>query len=107
MKQQTNAVINITSGGSPFMTVEERVKPAATFKPEVASLNMGSINFGLFHLLDRYKEFKHEWERPALEATRDLVFRNSFADIEYILRRAARTARGSSSSATTSRICTT
>ena len=86
IKQQTNAVINITSGGSPFMKVEERVKPAATFKPEVASLNMGSINFGLFHLLDRYKEFKFSWEREFLESTRDLVFRNSFQDIEYILR---------------------
>lgn len=85
LKQQTNAVINITSGGSPFMKVEERVKPAATFKPEVASLNMGSINFGLYHLLDRYKDFKFDWEKKALEATRDLVFRNSFADIEYIL----------------------
>ena len=85
IKQQTNAVINITTGGSPFMTKEERVRPAATFKPEVASLNMGSINFGLYHLLDRYKTFKHDWERPALEATRDLVFRNSFADIEYVL----------------------
>ncbi len=85
LRQQTNAVINITTGGSPFMRVEERVKPAATFKPEVASLNMGSINFGLYHLLDRYKEFKFAWEREALEATRDLIFRNSFKDIEYIL----------------------
>jgi uncharacterized protein (DUF849 family) len=71
------------------MTVEERVKPAATFKPEVASLNMGSINFGLYHLLDRYKEFKFDWEKPFLESTRDLVFRNSFKDIEYILRTCA------------------
>src|SRR5258708_19608934 len=86
IKQQTNAAINITTGGSPFMKVEERVKPAETFKPEVASLNMGSINFGLFHLLDRYKDFKFDWERPHLEATRDLVFRNSFKDIEYIFR---------------------
>jgi uncharacterized protein (DUF849 family) len=86
IKQQTNAVVNITSGGSPFMKVEERVKPAEVFKPEVASLNMGSINFGLFHLLDRYKEFKHPWEREFLESTRDLVFRNSFKDIEYILK---------------------
>ena len=85
IRQQTDAVINITTGGSPFMTVAERVRPAATFKPEVASLNMGSMNFGLHHLLDRYKDFKHDWERPALEATRDLVFRNSFADIEFIL----------------------
>ncbi|MFQ5785088.1 MAG: 3-keto-5-aminohexanoate cleavage protein [Alphaproteobacteria bacterium] len=85
IKQATNAVINITSGGSPYMRVEERVKPAAVFKPEVASLNMGSINFGLYPLLAKYKEFKFEWEREHLEATRDLVFRNSFRDIEYIL----------------------
>lgn len=67
------------------MKVEERVRPAAHFKPEVASLNMGSINFGLYHLLGRYKEFKFDWEHQHLEATRDLVFRNSFKDIEYIL----------------------
>jgi uncharacterized protein (DUF849 family) len=86
IKQQTKAVINVTTGGSPFMRVEERVKPAEHFKPEVASLNMGSINFGLFHLLDRYKEFKFDWEQQFLESTRDLVFRNSFKDIEYILK---------------------
>ena len=85
IKQGTNAVINITSGGSPYMKVEERVLPAATFKPEVASLNMGSINFGLFPLLEKYKDFKFEWERTHLENTRDLVFRNTFKDIEYIL----------------------
>ncbi len=85
IKQQTSAVINITSGGSPFMKVEERVMPAAHFKPEVASLNMGSINFGLYGMLDRYKEFKHSWEPEFLAATKDLVFRNSFKDIEYIL----------------------
>jgi len=81
----TDAVINITTGGSPYMRVEERVRPAAVFKPEVASLNMGSINFGLFHLLDRYQDFKHDWEPEFLAATKDLVFRNSFQDIEYIL----------------------
>jgi uncharacterized protein (DUF849 family) len=85
IKQQTNAVINITTGGSPYMTVDERVQPAATFKPEVASLNMGSMNFGLFHLLDKYKDFKFEWERQHLENTRDLIFRNTFKDIEYVL----------------------
>jgi uncharacterized protein (DUF849 family) len=85
LKQRTSAAINITTGGSPYMKVEERVLPAAHFKPEVASLNMGSINFGLYHLLDRYKDFKFAWERQHLEATRDLVFRNSFKDIEYIL----------------------
>src|SRR6185295_10591151 len=85
IKQGTDAVINLTSGGSPFMSVAERIKPAEVFKPEVASLNMGSMNFGLFHLLDRYKEFKFDWEREHLENSRDLVFRNSFKDIEYIL----------------------
>jgi len=66
IKQRSNCVINITTGGAPTMLVEERVKPAATFKPEVASLNMGSMNFGLFPMLNRFKEFKHDWERPYL-----------------------------------------
>ncbi len=85
IKQSTNAAINITTGGSPYMKVEERVRPAAQFKPEVASLNMGSMNFGLYHLLAKYDTFKFDWEREHLEATRDLVFRNSFKDIEYVL----------------------
>ncbi len=85
IKQGTNAAVNITTGGSPYMTVEERVRPAAQFKPEVASLNMGSMNFGLFPLLEKYTEFKHDWERQHLEGTRDMVFRNSFKDIEYVL----------------------
>jgi uncharacterized protein (DUF849 family) len=86
IKQQTNAVVNLTTGGAPYMTVEERVRPAATFKPEVASLNMGSMNFGLFPMLRRYKEWKYDWEPQALEASRDLVFRNTFKDIEFVLR---------------------
>lgn len=86
IKQSTSAVVNLTTGGSPFMRVEERVLPAATYQPEVASLNMGSMNFGLFHMLDKYTEFEHEWEREHLEATRDLVFRNSFKDIEFVLK---------------------
>ena len=85
IKQSTDAALNITTGGSPFMTVEERVRPAATFRPEVASLNMGSMNFGLYPMLNRFKEFKHDWEREALEASRDLVFRNSYKDIEYVI----------------------
>ena len=85
VKAATNAVINITTGGSPFMKVDERVKPAATFKPEVASLNMGSMNFGLYQLVGKYKTYKFDWEKPHLEGTKDLVFRNSFQDIEYIL----------------------
>ena len=85
IKQATNAVVNITTGGSPYMTVEERVKPAAQWAPEVASLNMGSMNFGFFPLLQKYKDFKYEWERDHLEGSRDLVFRNSYKDIEYVL----------------------
>ena len=85
IKQGTNAVVNITTGGSPYMSVAERVAPAATFQPEVASLNMGSMNFGLYPMLKRFKEFKHDWEREHLEGSRDLVFRNSFQDIEYVL----------------------
>lgn len=85
IKQRTNCVVNITTGGAPTMTVEERLRPAATFKPEIASLNMGSMNFGLYPMLSRYKEFKYDWERPYLEGSRDRVFKNTFADIEYIL----------------------
>lgn len=85
IKQATNAAINITTGGSPYMTVAERAGPAAHYQPEVASLNMGSMNFGFFPLLGKYKAFKFDWERAHLEGSRDLVFRNSFADIEYVL----------------------
>ena len=85
IKQRCGAVVNITTGGAPAMTIEERVRPAATFKPEVASLNMGSMNFGLYPMLARFKEFKHAWERPYLEASHDRIFKNTFADIEYIL----------------------
>jgi 3,5-dioxohexanoate:acetyl-CoA acetone transferase len=86
IKQQSNVVLNLTSGGSPTMRVEERVLPAAHFKPEVASLNMGSINFGLFPMLKRYKDFQHEWEQPFLEGTVDLIFRNTFKDIAFVLK---------------------
>jgi uncharacterized protein (DUF849 family) len=85
IKQNSNAVINITTGGSPYMSVAERVAPAAYHQPELASLNMGSMNFGLYPMLKRYKTFKHDWERAHLEASKDLVFRNSFQDIEYVL----------------------
>ncbi len=86
IKQATNAVVNLTTGGAPYMTVAERIKPAETFKPEVASLNMGSMNFGLFPMLNRFKTFQHDWEEQALENSRDLVFRNTFKDIEFVLR---------------------
>jgi uncharacterized protein (DUF849 family) len=85
IKQSSNVVVNLTTGGSPYMSVEERVRPAAVWKPEVASLNMGSMNFGLFPMLKRFKEFKHEWEPQMLENSKDLVFRNSFKDIAYAL----------------------
>ena len=86
IKQATKAVVNLTTGGAPYMTVQERVKPAEVFKPEVASLNMGSMNFGLFPMLNRFKTFKHDWEAQALENSRDLVFRNTYKDIEFVLR---------------------
>jgi uncharacterized protein (DUF849 family) len=86
IKGSTRAVVNITTGGSPHMTVEERLRPVAAFKPEVASLNMGSMNFGLFRMLDRFKHFEHDWERQHLENSRDLVFKNTYKDIESILR---------------------
>jgi uncharacterized protein (DUF849 family) len=84
IKQRSDCVVNITTGGAPTMTIEQRVRPAAVFKPEVASLNLGSMNFGLFGMLNRFKTFQHDWE-PAYLANKDIIFRNSFADIEYIL----------------------
>jgi uncharacterized protein (DUF849 family) len=85
IKQQSDVVVNITTGGAATMTIEERLKPVATFKPEVASLNMGTMNFGLFPMLERFKTFKHDWERPYLEGSRERIFKNTFADIEAIL----------------------
>jgi len=85
IKQATEAVINITTGGGPQMSVEERMQPAVRLKPEVASLNMGSMNFGLFPMLERFNDLKHDWERQHLEKSRDLVFKNTYKDIESIL----------------------
>ncbi|MEU4513753.1 3-keto-5-aminohexanoate cleavage protein [Nonomuraea wenchangensis] len=85
IKRNSDVVINLTTGGAPHMGVDERLRPVAEFKPELASLNMGSMNFGLFPMLERFKEFEHDWERQALENSRDIVFRNTFADIERIL----------------------
>lgn len=85
IRQRSDAVLNLTTGGAPTMTVDERMRPVAHFAPEVASLNMGSMNFGLFPMLGRFKDFQHDWEAPYLESTRDRVFRNTFADIERIL----------------------
>ena len=85
IKQASDVVVNLTTGGSPYMSVEERVQPAARWRPEIASLNMGSMNFGLFPMLKRYKDFKHAWEPAMLEGSHDLVFRNSFKDIRYAI----------------------
>jgi uncharacterized protein (DUF849 family) len=85
IKQRSDVVVNITTGGAATMTIADRVRPAATFKPEVASLNMGTMNFGLYPMLERFKDFKHDWERPYLEGSRERIFKNTFKDIEYIL----------------------
>ena len=85
IKAASNVVVNLTTGGAPTMLVEERVQPALRFKPEVASLNMGTMNFGLWEMLRRFKDFKHDWERPYLENSYKGIFRNTFADIAYIL----------------------
>jgi uncharacterized protein (DUF849 family) len=85
IRKACDVVVNITTGGAPTMTVDERLKPCAHFKPEVASLNMGSMNFGLFPMLGRFKEFKYDWERPYLAGSDDRIFRNTFRDIELIL----------------------
>ena len=85
IKQGSDVVVNITTGASPYMPVDYRVKPAEVWKPEVASLNMGSMNFGLFPMLKKDRTWKHAWEPEMLEASHDLVFRNSFQDIRYAL----------------------
>ncbi len=85
IKRETDAVVNLTTGGSPYMTVQERIQPALKLKPEVASMNMGSMNFGLFPMLNRFKEFKFDWERAYLEGSKDLIFRNTYGDLETVL----------------------
>jgi uncharacterized protein (DUF849 family) len=87
IKDKCDAVVNITTGGSATMTLEERMEPAMQFKPELASLNMGSMNFGLYPMLERFREFKFDWERVYLEGSKDRIFKNTFQDIETILTR--------------------
>lgn len=87
IKAECDAVINITTGGGHNMTVEQRLQGAVRLQPEMCSLNMGSMNFGLFPALAKVKEWKHEWEPRYLEASRDFIFRNTFADIETIVRK--------------------
>jgi uncharacterized protein (DUF849 family) len=85
IKAASDVVVNITTGGAPTMTVEERLQPALKLAPEVASLNMGSMNFGLYEMLGRYKEFKHDWEKPYLAGSDERIFKNTFRDIAHIL----------------------
>ena len=84
-----DAVINVSTGGGLGMTREERLRAAVTTSPEMASLNVGSLNFGIFPMLDKYSQWKHDWEPEFLEMTRDFVFKNTFADLEYIVKELA------------------
>lgn len=85
IKSACDVVINLTTGGASTMSIQERLRPALEMKPEVASLNMGSMNFGLYEMLGRYPNLKHDWERPYLAESDDRVFKNTFKDIAYIL----------------------
>ena len=85
VRDSSDVVINLTTGGSPHMTVDERMHPAVELAPELASLNMGTMNFGLYPMLDRFTDLQHDWERAHL-GNKALVFRNSFEDIERILK---------------------
>ncbi|MGE0805392.1 MAG: 3-keto-5-aminohexanoate cleavage protein [Burkholderiaceae bacterium] len=89
VRSESDVVLNLTTGGAPSMGVEERLQPALQLKPEVASLNMGSMNFGLYEMLNRYKDWRYDWEKPYIEGSEDRVFRNTFKDIAYILQSCA------------------
>jgi uncharacterized protein (DUF849 family) len=87
IKAGTDAIVNLTTGGAPGMTLDERLEAPESASPEMTSLNMGSINIGLFPAAARIKEFRFDWEKPFLEGSRNGVFRNTFADIEAIMNR--------------------
>jgi uncharacterized protein (DUF849 family) len=86
INQQSNAVHNVSTGGGLGMTREERLRAAVKASPEMASLNVGSLNFGIFPMMAKYKDWKYDWEPKFLEMTKDFIFRNTFADIEYVIR---------------------
>ncbi|MGB3541203.1 MAG: 3-keto-5-aminohexanoate cleavage protein [Mesorhizobium sp.] len=86
IKQQSNAVLNVSTGGGLGMTREERLRAAVRASPEMASLNVGSLNFGIFPMMAKYKDWKYDWEPKFLEMTKDFIFRNTFADIEYVIK---------------------
>jgi uncharacterized protein (DUF849 family) len=87
IKQSSDAILNVTTGGSSQMTVEDRVAAPFELSPEMCSLNMGTMNFGLFPMAERFTQWKHAWEKPFLENTRHTFFRNTFGDIDTILSR--------------------
>jgi len=86
IRERSDAVINITTGGAQGMSIEERLAAAIALRPEMCSLNMGSMNFGRYPIADRIREFRFDWEASDLEASRNYIFRNTFQDIEYILK---------------------
>jgi len=86
IKQSTDAVINISTGGGLGMTLDERLAAARRASPEMASLNMGSMNFGIFPMLDKYTSWENTWEPEFLEMTKDFIFKNTFNDIETVLK---------------------
>jgi uncharacterized protein (DUF849 family) len=81
-----DAVMNVSTGGGLGMTREERLRAAVATSPEMASLNVGSLNFGIFPMAEKYTQWKHDWEPAFLEMTRDFIFRNTFAEIEYVVK---------------------
>src|SRR4029077_13549150 len=85
IKAASDVVINLTTGGAPTMSIEDRLQPALQLKPEVASLNMGSMNFGLYEMIPRVEEWKYDWEKPYLAASDERIFKNTFKDIAHIL----------------------
>jgi uncharacterized protein (DUF849 family) len=85
IQDETDAIVQPTTGGAPTMPLEERTKTVPELEPEMASCNMGSFNFGLYQLKNHFDEFQYEWELDYLEETRDLIFPNSFADLEHVL----------------------
>jgi len=89
IRAASDVVLNFTTGGAPTMSIEERLQPALKLKPEVASLNMGSMNFGLYEMIGRYKDFKYDWEKPYLAGSDERIFKNTFKDIAYILQSCA------------------
>ncbi|MEM6988566.1 MAG: 3-keto-5-aminohexanoate cleavage protein, partial [Pseudomonadota bacterium] len=89
IKQSTDAVVNISTGGSLTLSIQDRIKPAASFSAEMCSMNMGSMNFSFHPLAKRYDTWKYDWEKGHLESSKDYVFKNTFSDIEEILRTGA------------------